>query len=189
MSETPHGAGKSSFGLVDADAFFEELGVAPGMTLVDMGAGRGAWTLAAWERMERSGLIWAVDAWEEGVAEIRRIAAAAGHDGLRPLHADASGPLPIADAGVDAVMMCTVLHDIAHGADPGPALDEIARITRPGGTFAVVEFKDVEPPPGPPRSVRISADELRSLVEPHGFSLRTTRDLGEVVYAGFFERN
>ena len=45
--------------------------------------------------------------------------------------------LPIDDATLDAAVMCLVLH---HVADPAAVIREVARVTRPGGRFLLVDM-------------------------------------------------
>ncbi len=45
--------------------------------------------------------------------------------------------LPIDDATLDAAVMCLVLH---HVADPAAVIREVARVTRPGGKFLLVDM-------------------------------------------------
>ena len=45
--EKPHGAGKSSFALVDPDLVFGEFRLGGGITFLDLGCGRGEYAIAA----------------------------------------------------------------------------------------------------------------------------------------------
>ena len=48
---TPTGAGKSSFELIDSTLLFRELDLKPGVTVLDLACGKGAYTLAASEKV------------------------------------------------------------------------------------------------------------------------------------------
>ena len=73
----PTGAGKSSFELIDTDAFFGELELRAGMTVLDLACGRGAYSLALSERVGPNGTVFAVDLWEDGIATSKKLARSA----------------------------------------------------------------------------------------------------------------
>jgi len=54
---TPIGAGKSSFELIDSVVFFRELDLKPGMTVLDLACGKGAYSLAASEKVGPKGTV------------------------------------------------------------------------------------------------------------------------------------
>jgi len=68
---TPIGAGKSSFELIDSTRLFRELNLKPGMTILDLACGKGAYSLAASERVGAGGSVYAVDLWEDGIAQLK----------------------------------------------------------------------------------------------------------------------
>jgi len=43
--KSPPGAGKSSFDLIDSERLFSELRISGGMTLLDLGCGKGAYSI------------------------------------------------------------------------------------------------------------------------------------------------
>ncbi len=63
--------------------------------------------------------------------------AAAGLTGRVPLVAGRAEQLPLADASVDALTFSYLLRYVA---DPQATLTELARVVRPGGTIASLEF-------------------------------------------------
>jgi ubiquinone/menaquinone biosynthesis C-methylase UbiE len=184
----PLGAGRSSFELIDARALFRELRLKKRSAFLDIACGRGAYTLAASEFVGPNGTLYAVDLWKEGVADLKAAAAARGIANIIAMIANVGERLPLEDRTVDAALMATVLHDLVEEGKAEAALRETARVLRPGGNFAVVEFKKIDGPPGPPRSVRLDAGEVARLVSPFGFVRRKALDLGPYNYLLTFQR-
>jgi ubiquinone/menaquinone biosynthesis C-methylase UbiE len=82
--------------------------------------------------------------------------------------------------------MATVLHDLVEDGTHHGALKEIVRVLKPAGLLAVVEFKKMPGPPGPPEKVRLSPEELLQILVPLGFQYRDTADLGTATYLSLF---
>jgi ubiquinone/menaquinone biosynthesis C-methylase UbiE len=82
--------------------------------------------------------------------------------------------------------MATVLHDLIEDGTHEGALEEIVRVLKPGGRLAIVEFKKIPGPPGPPEKVRLAPEELIRVLEPYGFKPRDTVSLGESTYLSLF---
>lgn len=185
-ADLPPGAGKSSFELIDSRALFEELRLKKGMSFLDIACGRGAYTLAASEFIGPEGTLYAVDLWSEGVAALTEEAQARGIRNLIVKVADVGKKIPIAAGSADTALIATVLHDLVEAGKAEKALREIARILKPGGTLAVVEFKKIEGPPGPRLEIRLDQGEVEDLVRPLGFKSAGVRDLGPHHYVATF---
>jgi ubiquinone/menaquinone biosynthesis C-methylase UbiE len=170
MPHQPHGAGRSSFQLVDSEKLIKALNLKPDTILVDLGCGQGNYTLAMAEHIGPDGIIWAVDLWDEGIHSLKETASARGLTQVRPVLADAGQRLPLDNSRADICFMATVFHDLVHDKAHEGALPEIKRILKPGGILAIVEFNKVDGPPGPPAHVKLSPDELDDLVKPYGFA-------------------
>ena len=185
-SHPPHGAGKSSFDLLDPEALFPALGLQPGDIVADLGCGEGRYALPLAARLGRGGLVYAADLWEEGLATLQTRAREQGLTNVKTLLADVSRPLPLAAASVDLAFMATVLHDLAEAGQAEGALAETARLVKPDGRLAVVEFKKIEGPPGPPRHIRLSPQEVAGLALPYGFLRPKIVDLSPQLYLAVF---
>ncbi len=184
----PPGAGKSSFDLIDPNKFLAALVLKPHLTILDLGCGQGNYTLALAEAVGPAGLVYAADLWEDGLTRLQEEAAIRGFSHIRPVWGDVSQPLPLEDAGVDLGLMATVLHDLVEAGTAAGALDNLARLVKSGGILAIVEFKKIDGPPGPPRHIRLAPEEVEQLVDPYGFKLRTRVELGLYTYLMLFEK-
>lgn len=111
----------------------------PGASVLEVGCGVGAQTLALAERSPGA-VVTCVDISPDSLVEARRRAAAAGVDAITFLQADvfdlptAEGPL---SAGrFDHVFVCFLLE---HLTDPTAALVRLRAMLKPGGTITVIE--------------------------------------------------
>lgn len=183
----PHGAGRSSYDLIDPDAFFAALKLEGTETLLDLGCGRGNYALPLARRLKH-GTLWAVDLWEEGLAELEQRARQEDLPQIRVLRADVSQPLPFPQESADLALMATVLHDLAAEGQAVAALAEVARLLKPGGRLAVVEFKKIPGPPGPPLEIRLTPEETAALAAPSGLAQETYLELGPYLYLVIFRK-
>lgn len=183
----PPGAGKSSFDLIDPSQVFTALPLDPASVVLDLACGPGHYALELANRLPR-GTVHALDLWPGGIAQVAAQAQERDLDNLHPAVADAAKRLPLDDASIDLVLTATVLHDLAEAGKAPAALAEIARVLRPGGCLAVIEFEKINSHPGPPVAIRLAPQELEALVVPHGFSKRQHLAAGEHLYLVLFSR-
>jgi SAM-dependent methyltransferase len=116
--------GRYSYALCDALA--ERAALAPGMSVLDVGAGSGVGTRRLAE-IVGPGRVAAVDPSEPFVAALRERFPEAD---VRP---GAAESLPFEDDSFDAVLALLVVNFMA---DPAAGVAEMRRVTRPGGTVA-----------------------------------------------------
>ena len=180
-SSKPPGAGKSSYDLIDPGTLWAALNLPQGITFLDLGCGQGNYSLAAADLIGPTGVVYAVDLWEEGLAALKERAAREGRANLKPLAAWA-GQFPIESRSVDVGLMATVLHDLVEAGTAAGALAEVTRVIKAGGRLAIVEFDKIDGPPGPPRHIRLDPAEVEALVAPYGFARQQTVKLGPYNY-------
>lgn len=184
----PPGAGKSSFHLIDPEKLFAALDLKPGDTVMDLGCGEGNYTLPLARGVGEAGVVYALDLWEPGLATLRERAAKERLTNIRVIPGDVSQPLKLPTPRVDLVFMATVLHDLAEAGLAAPALTATARLVKPGGRLAVVEFQKIPGPPGPPLHIRLAPEETAGLVQPHGFRLEKLLEPGPDIYLMLFTK-
>jgi ubiquinone/menaquinone biosynthesis C-methylase UbiE len=185
----PTAAGKSSFDLIDAEAFFRELDLKRGITFLDLACGRGAYCLKASEIIGPSGTIYAVDLWQEGIDQLKANALAENVLNIKAFVSDAGRHIPVDDQVVDVCLLATVLHDFVEDQIAKEVLKEVVRVMKPGSILAVMEFKKIDGPPGPPRHIRLAPSAVEDLLAPYGFSKDRLTDLGPYNYLMMFRKN
>ncbi len=187
MSHKPIAAGKSSFDLIDFATFLSTLDLSGEISLVDVACGIGNYAIEIARHIRASGTVHAFDLWEQGILKLKLKAGSLGLENINATVCDVSKEIPLASHSVDVCLMATVLHDLIEDGTHKGALDEIVRVLKPAGCLAVVEFKKMPGPPGPPEKVRLSPEAMRQVIEPLGFQCRDTVDLGTVTYLSLFE--
>ena len=112
-------------------------GVKPGMTVGEVGAGRGYYTLKLARRVGPTGKVYAKDIVEDFLAELRDRAAEGGFSNIEAVVGTEADPrLP--EGRLDFVFLVQVLRHLSRPAD---MLDRIAASLRPGGKVVVVEVE------------------------------------------------
>jgi ubiquinone/menaquinone biosynthesis C-methylase UbiE len=185
----PHGAGRSSYDLVDHEKVFRELRLHKGMNFLDMACGPGDYALAVAKKLGNEGVVYAADWWAEALVKLQKKAETQDIANIRTIAADVSRRLPIEDATIDVCLIGAVLHDLVGEEVAFEALDEAARVLKPRGVLAILEFKKIDGPPGPPVEVRLADEEVEDLVSPHGFAKEGMTDVGPYHYMITFRRN
>ncbi len=176
------GAGRSSFQLVDSSRVIRALSLTPSSVFLDLGCGRGDYTLAAAEIIGPGGRAYGVDGWQDGLDELERRASARGLDNVSTIRANLNEHLPLGNGSVDACLLATVLHDLLREGSGEVALDEIARVLKPRGRLAIVEFRKIENGPGPPFRARLAPEETEAVVAPFGFVREGVVEVGPFNY-------
>ncbi len=184
--DKPPGAGASSIDLIDVDLFFRALALKPGTSVVDLGCGPGDYAIPMAEAIGPEGRVYAVDLWKGCIEFLKSEIVRLGMDNIEPILADMALRLPFEEASMDVCLMATILHDLKENGSHDATLAEVKRFLKKGGIFAVVEFRKIDGPPGPPASIRLSPGETAALVEPHGFVRKATHDLGPHTYLMIF---
>ena len=184
----PTGAGKSSFGLIDTAKFFRELNLKKGVTFLDVACGWGSYSLAASDIVGKDGQVYAVDLWEEGILNLRKEADSKGFQNMATFVSDVAQNIPVENDCVDVCLMATVLHDFVGDKVDRQVMKEIIRVMKPEGILAIVEFKKKEGPPGPPKPVRLSPEEVDKIVSVYGFKLKRFSEVGPDNYLQIFTK-
>jgi predicted methyltransferase len=125
----------------------------PGMTVADIGAGTGLFTLLMAEAVGPRGRVFAVDIARDFLRHIEQRAAGAGLRNIRTvLGTERSVELP--PNSVDLAFICDTYH---HFEYPHSTMTSLWRALRPGGEVVVVDFKRI-----PGESSQWTLDHVRA---------------------------
>jgi ubiquinone/menaquinone biosynthesis C-methylase UbiE len=131
----------------------------PGMTVADVGAGFGAWTVRFSRAVGPSGRVYATDI---GAAQLAALRDAVKRDGLTNVTVveGATDTTNLPAACCDAILIRDAYH---HLTQPEPIVKSLAAALKPGGRLAVIDF-----PPRPKSDVPsgVPADRLGHGVPP-----------------------
>ena len=134
---------------VEVPRLVELLQLKPGMTIADVGAGFGAWTVAFGKWIGPNGRVYATDIGEKQLAFLRESTKQAGLANVVVLAgAERSTNLP--PGCCDAILIRDAYH---HLTEPAEILRSMAASLKPGGRLAVIDFPprpNTEVPAGVP---------------------------------------
>jgi len=121
------------------DKMIERSGIKPGMTIMELGCGSGAFTTFIAKVVGEWGKVYAVDIQPTMLQQLERKLSRPENQDITNIELRQAGAydLPFADESLDLVCMVNVLPEIP---DRGRALREIGRVLKPGGILAVTEF-------------------------------------------------
>ena len=161
----------------DPNAFWDRFPLAPGSTVVEVGAGTGYFAIPAARRVGAKGRVYAVDVSADLVELLQERARTEGLPQLVPVlsHLDR---IPLASEIADVVLFANVLHDI-----PPETVREAVRLVKHDGRILNVDWKKEETPMGPPRDIRLTPQEAADLLHTHGLELEETLEIGPYHYA------
>jgi len=111
------------------------LGVAPGKTVADIGAGSGWFTVRAARRVGTAGVVFAVDINPEAIKHISERARKEQLQNVKTILSKADDPLLPANS-VDAVLLLKTYHEVAQ---PEALLQKLRTALRPGSKVGVID--------------------------------------------------
>ena len=135
------------------------------MTIADVGAGTGFFSIPIAKEVGTSGKVIAVDMQQE----MLNLLAQKLHNLDSPLNIELikgeASNTTLTEHSVDVVFMANVWHELD---DHALVLKEVQRILRPDGRLIILDWRtDVTQPPGPPLHHRIASEAVADLLRRH----------------------
>ena len=117
------------------DRVMDILGIVPGKTVADIGAGSGWFTVRAAQRVGKSGTVYAVDINPEAIRYIEERAQKEQLLNVKTILGKPDNPVLPADA-IDSVLLLKTYHEVA---EPVALLRNLRASLRPGGKIGIID--------------------------------------------------
>jgi ubiquinone/menaquinone biosynthesis C-methylase UbiE len=138
------------------DEVVASLGLRPGDTACDVGAGPGYFTLRLARAVGPEGRVLAVDVEPRMVETLRDRLVATKLSNVTPVLSVPEDPL-LPAAACDVVLVVDTYHHFPDGLD---YLRRLARTVKPGGRIVNVDYQKRETPVGPPLEHRVAREDF-----------------------------
>jgi len=165
---------------IDPGKVLSQMEITPKMKVADFGCGTGYFSLTM-ARKIKEGVLYAIDILPQMLESIESQAKIQGLNNITTKRANlenTEGSKLDADS-LDIVIVKDMLYQ---NGDKKRVLEEAKRVLRTGGKALVVEWKKEENPIGPELKLRISAEDLKAIIEEVGFSIVKKIDAGNFHY-------
>jgi ubiquinone/menaquinone biosynthesis C-methylase UbiE len=163
----------------NSDQILANICLEPGDTMVDIGCGDGFFSLPAAKLVGRTGLIYALDASDEAIAQLQAKANSFDLTNIRAVVADAEQTI-ICRHCADIILMANVLHDFDN---PLKVLANAKEMLKPDGFVVDLDWKkEPRQQHGPPLEKRLSQDEASAILNQAGYSVKKNIPSGPFHY-------
>lgn len=172
------------YALLPPDRVLDLLPLQPAMTVGDIGCGPGFFTLPLAARLG-AGTVYAADIAPIMLQMVRERAEAAGLANVRTLLTEESA-IPLPPASLDGALFALVYHEVPDRVD---YLALLARLVRPGGWLALIDWEPRENPiGGPPLESRIAPEVVETELATAGWRATGRHNPSEWQYLILAER-
>ena len=176
----------------DPAKVISDVGIAPGMAVVDLCSGDGWFTLQI-AKVAQSVIAIDINGALLEAARVR-FAERGGAPNCTLIEADAYDVDKVVQKQVDHVFMANTFHGVP---DRPRLVRSVRNVLRPGGLFAVVnwyakpreETKVLGEPRGPATKLRLTPEQTIAAVELGGLAFRNKVDVSPYHYGAIFERH
>jgi ubiquinone/menaquinone biosynthesis C-methylase UbiE len=155
---------------LQVDRVVKALGVKPGMRIADVGAGTGVFSLPFAKAVGPGGKVYAIDV-DSGLLAIAKEKASGA--GLANIDTIVAGPTdPKVPEPVDILFICDTMHHLPNQAE---YVKQFAKLLKPGGRVAVIDFKEGNWPAGH-ESFKITPAQVDEWMQAAGLTRSAAHD-------------
>lgn len=174
--------GKSSRDILDAHEILKAAGLKNADVFLDAGCGDGYISIEASSIVGEHGKVYALDVYPESIETVKKEIKDRKLDNVEAAVSDITKSIPLEEESVDLALMSNVLHGFVEGGEVDRVMNNIVKVLKPDGIFAVVEFRKIESSRGPPFNVRITPEEVAEILDEYGFGIDDSHEIGELHY-------
>jgi ubiquinone/menaquinone biosynthesis C-methylase UbiE len=152
------------------EGVLDAAGLGSGMTFIDIGCGRGFFTIPAAKIVGSKGRIFAIDINPINMTKLRENVDAAGYTNTI-LKTGNAEDLVLCDKCADIVFFGIVLHDFEN---PVKVLTNARSMLKQSGHLVDLDWKREQMSFGPPLQIRFNEEKARQLIKAAGFIVQST---------------
>jgi ubiquinone/menaquinone biosynthesis C-methylase UbiE len=178
----------SGTALIDPNKIFEKIQINAGERVADFGCGRTGHVVYLLAPMVgEKGVVYAVDIMKDVLESIKSQALSAGLANIQTVWSDVEteGAAAIPDESLDAGFFVNVFFMLKNR---DRALREAARLIKPDGYLAVIDWQRKVGPLGPSETQMVNQDELAILADKAGFESFDKVVVGEYHFCRIFKK-
>lgn len=178
--------GKSSANFLDANEILSQLNLKGNETFMDAGCGDGYISKKAIEEFLPEGKVYAIDVYPDSIKNLKEYVAENEIRNLIAIQGDLTHEITAIDEeSVDVILMLNVFHGFKASGEMDKVIEVLKKLCKVGGMIAIMDFKPIDTPRGPPIEIRCSHIELENLFRKHGFRKYFLNvDIGESIPEG-----
>jgi ubiquinone/menaquinone biosynthesis C-methylase UbiE len=170
--------------LAQPRSVIDQLPIVEGDVVVDVGAGVGAYAIDLARSVGRQGTVHAYDIQRDVIASLVHTASEYNITNIMTMTIDIeNAALPLTQASVDGVLIAHTLFQIK---DTKHVLAEVARILKPGGWCAVVEWRDSFQGIGPQPEYIVPEEMVHTVCDEVGLLYQNPLLVGTFQYGALF---
>ena len=145
----------------------DKIGINPGMTVADVGAGVGYFTIRLGRRVGPTGKVYATDVQPEMLTILKDRARKANLTNIEPILGSESDPRLPANS-LDVILLVDVYHEFSR---PQRMLRKLAQALKPDGRLVLLEYRKEDPHIPIRADHKMSVDEAKMELEAEGYRL------------------
>jgi ubiquinone/menaquinone biosynthesis C-methylase UbiE len=156
----------------DPDKAIAALGIGPGVTVADVGAGSGYMTVKLAAVVGPAGRVYATDVQPEMIEKLTARVKSANLQNVIPVLSTTDDPrLP--EGSIDLILMVDVYHELAA---PQRTLQQLKRTLKPSGRLVLLEYRKEDPSIPIREEHKMTVAEAKAELEAEGYQLESANE-------------
>lgn len=171
----------AALAFVDPATVANQLSIEPGSTVADFGCGSGYFSFEFAKRVGSNGLVYALDVLPSALEAVASRAKTLALTNISPKRVNLERPQGsgLTATSVDWVVLKDILFQ---NQKKDIILQEVARVLKPGGKVLIMEWHPEQAMVGPEKELRISPEQLKTLLEQVGLHVEQQLKMGGFHY-------
>ena len=156
--------------------------------LLDIGTGSGYLSISASEIMGNASTVYAIDSHEETIKILDSHLSEKEIKNIFVIKADAVNEIPVKRDSVDICLMSNVVHGFVANDEMERVIQNLNTVLKDDGKLIIIDFNKNDTSFGPPSEIRINPEQLDDILEPYGYVMTISFDVGINQYCAVFKK-